>query len=94
MSETGFGGVLLVCDAMGDNRAFDLACPVEVQQNVRVIVPENEIIARCPKCGSTYDIMSGYGHPLSGPAQTEGYWLRSYHVSYTGRPLEYIIVTR
>jgi hypothetical protein len=94
LTETGFGGVMLVCDAMGDNRAFDLACPVEVKQNVRIYVPEGEINARCPQCGSTYDILSGYGHALSGPAQREGYWLKSYHVTYTGRPLEYIVVTR
>ncbi|MDE6495368.1 MAG: hypothetical protein K2L30_03925 [Duncaniella sp.] len=94
MSETGFGGVMLVCDALGENRAFDLACPVEVSQKVRIYVPEGEINAQCPVCGSTYDIMSGYGHPLSGPAQKDGYWLKTYRVSYTGRPLEYIVVTR
>ena len=35
-THTGYGGVLLVGDVLGNPRAFDRACPVECRSNVRV----------------------------------------------------------
>jgi len=50
MTYTGFGGVLLVSDVMGNPQAYDLACPVEADKNVRVEI-DDEFLAHCPKCG-------------------------------------------
>lgn len=92
LSQTGFGGVLLVSDILGEPQAYDLACPVEVRQDVRVIVDEEKNIARCPECNSEYDIYSNYGTPLSGPAATDGYGLERYHV---GRGTsDYMLISR
>lgn len=94
LSYTGFGGVLLVCDILGDPQAFDLSCPVEAQQNVRVAIDRDENVARCPDCGSTYDVFSNLGTPLSGPAVDYHYALTRYHVSRGSGALEYMVVTR
>lgn len=73
---TGFGGVLLI---QGMNPfeagevtalAYDLACPVECQESIRVAVDPETLEAVCPVCGSHYDVTMGGGAPLSGPALT------------------------
>ena len=77
---SGFGGVLLVCGLEEQLLAYDLACPVECQSNVRVHVDEAQGIAVCNLCGSTYDVFNGYGQPLSGAAKDAKYGLTSYRV--------------
>lgn len=79
-SQTGFGGVLLVGSVLGEPLAYDLACPVERSASVRISINARELVAECPRCGSTYDVFSLGGHPLSGPAADKGYGLRRYHV--------------
>lgn len=79
-SATGFGGVLLVGDVLGEPKAFDLSCPVEAKRDVRIEIDRETMYARCPKCGSEYDIFSLMGHPVSGPAAEKGYGLRRYYV--------------
>lgn len=85
MSATGYGGVLLVGTytysgdpSLTPPAAFDLACPVEMRPDVRIAVDPDASCARCPKCGSTYDIFNGTGMPLGGMAATQGYGLRVY----------------
>lgn len=78
-SQTGFGGVLLVGDFIGDAQAYDMACPVEVKRDVRVSVDTDGAVARCGVCGSTYDIFR-QGAPISGKAADQGYALRRYRV--------------
>lgn len=81
MTYTGYGGVLLVGDMLGEPKAFDLCCPVELKQDVRVAVdPDNEFLAVCPRCGSRYDVFSLLGYPVGGPAAEKGYGLRQYRV--------------
>ncbi len=80
MTFTGFGGVLLTCDGLGNPMAFDLACPVESKASVRVEIDTDEYVAVCPVCHSTYDVFSLPGTPLSGPAAEHGYALRRYRV--------------
>lgn len=78
---TGFGGVLLLSDVMGNAQAYDLACPVECKATTRVhIVPEDEFLAECPVCHSKYNVFSLAGHPVSGIAAERGYALRKYFV--------------
>lgn len=93
LDRTGYGGLLLVNDVLGDCRAYDLACPVEVNPNVRVTVPAGELYAECPECGSTYDIYTNHGNPRSGPAAERGYGLQRYSVT-SGGALSYRVVTR
>jgi len=92
LEKIGFGGVLII-NGMGENLinlyAYDLACPVEEQRNVRV-VPDNissssstvqtAITATCPKCGAVFNIATGNGSPKSGTK----YYLRNYKVAANG----------
>ncbi len=88
---TGFGGILLVCNVLGEPMAYDLACPVERNQSVRVSINTDDMVAECPKCHSTYDVFSLGGHPVGGPAANNGYGLRSYRV---GRgQIDYMLVS-
>lgn len=93
LSRTGYGGILLAADVMGDLHAFDLACPVEIRPTVRISIDTDHLCGRCAVCGSTYDIFSNAGMPLSGPAQELGYALQRYSVTYGGAG-EYLTVTR
>lgn len=63
-----------------DYYAYDLACSVEA--NPRSQLMRAGLQLRCPRCGSTFDILSGTGIPTSGVAK---YPLRTYRASLTGR---------
>lgn len=93
MSVTGFGGVLIVCSFDNVPLAYDLSCPVEVSPTVRVAVDTDNNVARCNKCGSTYDVYRT-GAPLSGPASEHGYALTRYNVHRGQEALQYMTVTR
>ena len=93
ISETGYGGILLVGDAFGMPLAYDLACPVEMRKDVRLKVDTEKNEAYCPNCGSRYDIYANYGSPLSGKAAEHGYGLQKYYVG-AGAAGEYMVVTR
>ncbi len=62
-SQTGFAGVVLVGDFVGDPQAYDLSCPVEVKRDVRISIDPDQAVARCAVCGSTYDVFR-QGAPL------------------------------
>ena len=93
MSQTGFGGLLIVGDILGAPRAYDLACPVECRADVRIAVDNETAKAYCPKCKSVYDVFTNYGQPLSGPALEYNYGLRKYYIG-AGSQGEYMLVTR
>ncbi|MCM1348517.1 MAG: hypothetical protein NC338_03820 [Firmicutes bacterium] len=92
---TGFGGLLLVCDPMGQLLVYDLACPVCVPAMKRIFEDVNEGTAgifRCGNCGSTYDVFA-QGGPHSGAALKDKYGLQRYRISVTqGSP--YAIIGR
>jgi hypothetical protein len=76
----GFGGILVI-NGHGENMlvnlfAYDLACPVEVDKNIR-IVPNDLVQAVCPHCKAVYMIANGSGAPLSGSKN----FLKTYRVS-------------
>lgn len=85
---TGFGGILLVMGmdpyVAGDvvPLAYDLACPVECKENIRVTYDDTNMEAVCPLCGSHYDVLMGGGALTSGPALTGSvkYALQRYSV--------------
>ncbi|MCI9284836.1 MAG: hypothetical protein HFJ91_03330 [Muribaculaceae bacterium] len=93
MDRTGYGGLLLVADVLGDLHAYDLACPYEARPEIRLFIPEGELYAECPVCGSTYEVFSNGGMPRSGPAADRGYALQRYSVT-SGGALNYKIITR
>lgn len=73
---TGYGGVLLISgmDPFSPEvpvpLAYDLSCPVERSQTIRVAVDPENLDAVCPVCHSHYDVTTRGGAPLSGPAAT------------------------
>ncbi len=83
---TGYGGVLLIggmdpfTTEVGVPLAYDLSCPVERSQTIRVAVDPESLEAVCPVCHSHYDVTMRGGAPLSGPAATgkRKYGLRRY----------------
>lgn len=84
-SRTGFGGVLLVCDIFsGEPMAYDMSCPVERRGDVRIHIDESSFDAVCSKCGSRYDVMGGWGSPLSGKAVAQKVGLTRYSVIKIG----------
>lgn len=93
LDHTGYGGIMLVTDVLGDLHAYDMACPYEARPTVRISVPAGSTEARCSQCGSTFDIYMNHGNPLTGPAADRGYALRRYHVSSSGAT-SYRVVTR
>lgn len=69
----GYGGILIVhswtpMDASQPYTAYDLSCPVEISRTTQVVPTEDGWFAVCPVCHSKFDIGSGMGNPLSGPA--------------------------
>ena len=89
---TGFGGVLLFMGmdpfSAGDvvPLAYDLACPVECRENIRVVIDAATLEAVCPVCGSHYDVAMGGGAPIAGPALTGSvrYGLQRYKANPSG----------
>lgn len=83
---TGYGGLLLLMDPMGQPLVFDLACPFCAPQLQRISVDSDATeagIFRCGKCGSTYDVYAA-GTPRYGPALKEKYGLQRYRISIPG----------
>lgn len=93
---TGFGGIMLVCDPNGEFLAYDLACPVEKNPDVRVQVDSDNPIAglaKCPKCGSVYNLF-GKGGPVEGEALKIKVGLENYFVGVGSQTPPYAYVKR
>lgn len=77
----GVGGVLIINKGSSatshDLGAYDLACPNEGQKNTRII-PDNDNRAKCPKCGSEFELFTG--KTISGPALKKAKTLQYYFV--------------
>jgi len=92
----GFAGVLVYSsislDESGNTQyfAFDMACPYEVDKDVKVYPVKIDSVnydlgrVKCEKCGSVFNIAYGYGLPESGPAKKA---LKQYHTSLSGNYL-------
>jgi nitrite reductase/ring-hydroxylating ferredoxin subunit len=72
----GFGGVLVVHTLDDTYAAFDLACPYEAVDTIRVAV-QSDLTVKCSHCGSRYRITDGSGWVISGPSTQK---LKSYSV--------------
>lgn len=90
-SYTGYGGVLLISGMdpyTGETNvpmAYDMSCPVERSQTVRVYIDTSNLDAVCEVCGSHYNVVEGAGAPLSGPALSgpQKYKLKKYRCLYS-----------
>ncbi len=79
----GYGGILVFCriaDSGYDYSAYYMSCPYEHKQTTKV-KPNNIGQAICDSCGTVYDISSGFGQPISGPAKET---LKRYKTSLSG----------
>ena len=83
----GYGGLLIVSGFNGEIFAYDLACPVERNRNIRV-VPSDNGTAVCPVCQSVFNTSFGLGSPVSGVARVS---LQRYRV-VRQREGEYLVV--
>jgi hypothetical protein len=90
LDQLGYGGILVI-NGIGEKQvnlfAYDLACPVEAQPNIRIIPDSTGITAHCPKCGTVFNIANGLGDPKSGGTK---YFLKSYRVFGSG--MQYTVV--
>ena len=84
---TGYGGVLVYSGFDKGYYAFDMSCPYEAKQNIRIL-PNGLGQAVCEGCGSVYDISFGIGNPISGKAKQA---LKRYKVISSG---DILYVTR
>lgn len=86
-SFVGYSGLLVINTGsmLGSTpfAAFDLCCPYEAQENIRV-VPTNDGKAQCPQCKSTFTILNGTGGAISGPAQKEAKNMKPYSIERQG----------
>ena len=76
----GYGGIIVYVNFEGEYCAFDLSCPHEALQSVKV-KPNGLGQLVCDSCNSVYDISFGVGHPIEGPSK-EG--LKRYKTSLQG----------
>ena len=80
----GFGGVLVIRNMLGEYKAFDMACPYEINPGIIVEVDNEILYAICPKCGTKYEIGISSGVPSGGPGKHS---LRQYNVIINGNKL-------
>ncbi|MDL2266277.1 hypothetical protein LJC43_07850 [Parabacteroides sp. OttesenSCG-928-G21] len=64
----GYSGIFVVHGVDENFYAFDLCCPHEAQQDVKV-TPSDDGVATCSECKTVYDISYGGGYPMSGPSK-------------------------
>jgi len=62
----GFGGILIIHTYENNFSAFDLACPVELRENIRIGKPDQSLISKCDSCGEKYYLIDGSGTPTKG----------------------------
>ncbi len=88
VEKAGFGGVIVYHGLNNSGAssfyAFDLACPYEANRSTLLEVDDTKIYAVCTKCNSKFEMLNGIGNPVSGPSQTEGWYLKSYTVIESG----------
>ncbi|EOA59752.1 hypothetical protein HMPREF1214_01001 [Bacteroides sp. HPS0048] len=82
----GYSGLIIGYSVLNGFCAYDLCCPIEAQQNVRVSIQKENWKAVCAKCGSEYDLMNG-GVLTKGE---KGAYLKSYKAEKTGEYTLYV----
>lgn len=71
----GYSGLLVVCGLKTYSNGapilyvYDLCCPNEGMKDIHIIPASDGLTAKCPKCNSEFDIISGIGNVNSGPSE-------------------------
>jgi len=93
----GFSGLLVVCGAMPVTSgiyqlyAYDLCCRYENKREIKIVPEADGATAKCPKCGSVYNIFNGVGNVVSGPSENS---LQRYYATYSGNEPGVFYITR
>jgi uncharacterized Zn-finger protein len=94
----GFSGLLIVCSAVHVSGTsfhhlyvYDLGCRHENRREVRVVPESGGTTAKCPECGSVYNIFNGAGNVVSGPSKNN---LQRYYATYSGSIPGVFYITR
>jgi hypothetical protein len=74
----GFGGIIIIHANDANYYAFELACPVEINEKILIGKPDALLKCKCSICGEIYNLDFGLGVPLNKISK-EG--LRRYNVS-------------
>ena len=74
----GFSGLLLIKTDM-ELAAFDLCCPNEIEQRIKVVPTNESMTAKCPECASEFNLWEN-GRAVGGPAEKKRQSLKSYRV--------------
>lgn len=82
----GYSGILVICGNDNIYYAFDLCCPHEAKKNIKIAPTDLAVTvtAKCPECGTVYDLSFGNGNPTEGPSK---FALRRYTVVPKGQQL-------
>lgn len=93
----GRSGLLVICSAhtitgsIYGLYAYDLCCPYENAQNIRVSPNQKDGTAKCSTCGTVYDVFNGLGSVVSGPSKNG---LQRYNVRYASSEPGIFYITR
>ncbi len=88
---TGLGGVVVLTTFDGQPKAYDVACPVECDSEVTVTVEAMTLVARCPVCGSCFDLFLGDGTPRQNcEAARRGLSMKRYTVGHGAGPYYHV----
>lgn len=82
----GYSGLIIGYTVLNGFCVYDLCCPIEAQQNVRVSIQKESWKAVCSQCGSEYDLMNN-GVLTKGE---KGAYLKPYKAEKTGEYSLYI----
>ena len=64
----GFGGIVVCTNHFGEYTAYDMSCPHEAKQKIKV-KPNDVGQLVCDSCNSVYDISQQSAFPVSGPSK-------------------------
>lgn len=93
----GYSGLLVVCSAVPITSSifnlyvYDLCCRHENRRDIKIVPEADGLTAKCPKCGSVYDIFNGVGNVVSGPSDTN---LQRYQAIYSNTEPGVFYITR
>jgi len=93
----GYSGLLVVCSSRSITSSiyelyvYDLCCRHENRKEVTIVPEKDGLTAKCPHCGSVYDIFNGGGNVLSGPSENN---LQRYRAIYSSGELGVFHITR
>jgi nitrite reductase/ring-hydroxylating ferredoxin subunit len=82
----GYGGIVVYHTYEDRFCAFDMACPYEVEPNIKVHT-DNMGVARCSECQSAFYVADGTGFLMSGKAKSPLKKYQTYYSSTTNNLL-------